>query len=235
MPSAGFQGRSKANLYGDFVQQVDASIGQIVAQLDKSKVSSNTLIIVTSDNGAPWEKWDSDAAAGHWADRPWRGQKADIQEGGHRIPFLARWPGVVKPGSTSSQTICLTDLFATAADVTGTTLTDSMGEDSYSLAGILRSTTTGPVREAVVHHSAQGLFSIRQGKWKLILGRGSGGFTTPVTVEPRRNEPIGELYDLQADPHEDRNLYIDKPDIVARLSELLSLYQQRGYSRHMQG
>lgn len=235
VPSTGFQGRSKANLYGDFVQQVDASIGQILAQLDKSKVSSNTLVIVTSDNGAPWEKRDSDEAAGHWADRPWRGQKADIQEGGHRIPFLARWPGVVKPGSTSSQTICLTDIFATAADVTSTTMTDSMGEDSYSLASILRGTTTGPVREAVVHHSAQGLFSIRQGKWKLILGRGSGGFTAPVKIEPRKNEPIGELYDLETDPHEDRNLYIDQPDTVARLSDLLSRYQRQGYSRRLRG
>jgi arylsulfatase A-like enzyme len=231
VPSKDFQGRSKAKLYGDFVQQVDASIGRIVDQLEKSGAASNTLLIVTSDNGAPWEKRDSDEAAGHWADRPWRGQKADIQEGGHRIPFLARWPGVVKAGSTSDQTICLTDIFATAAALTTTPMTSSMGEDSYSLLNVLNGSAKQSLREAIVHHSAQGLFSIRQGNWKLVLGRGSGGFTEPAKLQPAPGEPSGELYDLKTDPHEDQNLFSKRPQKAEELTSLLERYRRQGYSR----
>ncbi len=231
VPSKPFQGKSKSGLYGDFVEQVDASIGMILSALERGGKTKNTLVIVTSDNGAPWEARDAKEAAGHWANADWRGQKADIQEAGHRIPFLVRWPGRVKPGTVSNQTICLTDIFATIADVQGIPLTASMAEDSVSILPALEGRAKGPLREAVVHHSANGLFSIRQGDWKLVLGRGSGGFTDPAKIVPSAGEPAGELYNLRADPHEDRNLYAANPDIVTRLTGLLRKYEESGRSR----
>jgi arylsulfatase A-like enzyme len=193
-------------------------------------VASNTLIIVTSDNGAPWEKRDADEAAGHWADAKWRGQKSDIQEGGHRVPFIARWPARVKAGKTSSQILCHTDIFATVAELTGVNLTAGMAEDSYSFAPVLMG--AGKVRrEAVVHHAGNGMFSIRSGEWKLVFGRGSGGFTAPVKITPGPGEPEGELYDLKADPHEDSNLYAQKPEVVKRLSDLLHTWRTQDHSR----
>jgi arylsulfatase A len=231
VPSKPFKGRSKAGLYGDFVEETDASIGMILDALERTGKAKNTLVIVTSDNGAPWEERDAKEALGHWANAEWRGQKADIQEAGHRVPFLVRWPGRVKPGMVSRQTICLTDLFATLADVNGIRLTDGMAEDSVSLLPEFDGRQRGPLREAVVHHSANGMFSIRQGDWKLILGRGSGGFTAPVKIEPKPGELPGELYNLKTDPHEDRNVYDANPQIVARLSALLKRYQDSGRSR----
>jgi len=231
VPSEPFKKKSKAGLYGDFVQEVDASIGKILASLERTGKAQNTLVIVTSDNGAPWEKRDADEAAGHWANATWRGQKADIQEAGHRIPFLVRWPGRVKAGTVSNQTICLTDIFATVADIHRIPLTDGMAEDSVSLLPILEGRQRGPVREAVVHHAANGLFSIRQGDWKLVLGRGSGGFTEPIKMEPKPGEPAVELYNLKSDPHEDKNVQASNPRVVERLSAILKKYQDDGRSR----
>jgi arylsulfatase A-like enzyme len=230
VPSKPFQGKSKAGLYGDFVEEVDASIGRILASLERTGKAKNTLVIVTSDNGAPWETRDAREAAGHLANANWRGQKADIQEAGHRIPFMVRWPGQVKPGTVSDQTICLTDIFATVAQVEGIALTREMGEDSVSFLPVLTGKQKGPLREAVVHHSANGIFAIRQGDWKLVLGRGSGGFTAPVKIDPKPGEPTVELYNLKADPHEDKNVYDSHPQIVTRLSALLKKYQDDGRS-----
>jgi arylsulfatase A-like enzyme len=231
VPSKPFQGKSKAGLYGDFVEETDASIGKILAALERGGKARNTLVIVTSDNGAPWEPRDAKEADGHWANATWRGQKADIQEAGHRIPFLVRWPGQVKPGSVSPQTICLTDIFATLAAVNGIPLAPSMAEDSFNLLPLFQGRQKGAVRTAVVHHSANGLFAIRQGDWKLVLGRGSGGFTAPIKIEPAPGEPAGELYNLRLDPHEDRNLYNANPEIVARLTATLRHIQESGSSR----
>jgi arylsulfatase A-like enzyme len=231
VPSKPYQGKSKAGLYGDFVEETDASIGKILESLERTGKAKNTLVIVTSDNGAPWEERDSREAIGHWANATWRGQKADIQEAGHRVPFMVRWPGMVKPGTTSSQTICLTDVFATIAQIQGIPLTDTMGEDSVSLLNILTGKQRGAAREAVVHHSASGVFAIRQGDWKLVLGRGSGGFSAPVKIVPKPGEPTVELYNLLNDPHEDHNVYDSNPKIVARLTALLQRYQDAGHSR----
>lgn len=231
VPSKPFQGKSKAGLYGDFVEEVDASIGQILASLERTGKAANTIVIVTSDNGAPWEERDSREAAGHWANANWRGQKADIQEAGHRVPFMIRWSGHIKAGGVSSQTICLTDIFASLVELQGLRLPLNVAEDSISFAPALRGRDRMPLREAIVHHSAQGLFAIRQGDWKLVLGRGSGGFTAPAKIEPKPGEPAVELYNLRDDPHEDRNVYDSHPQIVAKLTALLKRYQDSGRSR----
>ena len=226
VPAKPFQGTSQAGLYGDFVQQVDASIGRII----DACAGTNTLIIVTSDNGAPWEPRDAQAAAGHQADANWRGQKSDIQEGGHRVPFIASWPGHIAPASISNQLICHTDLFATVAELTGAKLTAAMAEDSISFAPNLLG-QPGQPRKAIVHHAGNGMFAIRDREWKLVAGRGSGGFTSPAKIEAKPGEPAGELYHVLSDPHEDQNLYTEQPAVVDRLSSLLATWRKQGRSR----
>lgn len=230
-PLDAFKGKSNAALYGDFVTQVDDSVGRILKTLDDTRLGPNTLVCFTSDNGAYWHQVDIDET-GHRANARWRGMKADIYEGGHRIPFLARWPGRIRAGSQSVQLGCLTDLAATAAELTGQVLPRDAAEDSFSLMPALLGTkAVTPVRDAIVNHSSQGLFAIRQGPWKLALGRGSGGFTQPVTIAVKPGEPAGELYHLGDDPGETRNQWAEQPAVVARLTELLARYQREGRSR----
>jgi arylsulfatase A len=232
VPVPPFVGRSKAGLYGDFVAQVDDTFGQILRALDESGLADNTLVILTSDNGAHWTPEDK-ATWPHRANANWRGMKADIWDAGHRIPFLARWPGKIKPGTVSGQLGCLTDLMATAADIVDFKLPNDAAEDSYNLLPALLGRARSPIREAVVHHSNRGMFSIRMQNWKLELGLGSGGFSNPVQLDPAPGGPQGQLYDLAKDPAESENLYLQHPDVVARLTALLDRYRQQGYSRPM--
>lgn len=225
LPTDEFVGRSGAGPYGDFVTQVDDAIGQVLAALEASGAADNTLLFVTSDNGAHWLETDIEGY-GHRANGRLRGQKADIWEGGHRVPFIARWPGRVEAGAISGETIVLTDLLATVADVIGVQIPPDSGEDSYSILRVLEGADLeGPIREATVHHSMDGMFAIRKGDWKLILGLGSGGFTRPARIDPEPGEPPGQLYDLAVDPGENMNVYLEHPDIVDELTELLSRYR----------
>lgn len=230
LPTNQFRGRSKAGDYGDFVAQVDDTLGRVMRALDNAGLSGNTLLIFTSDNGAHWTPQDK-ARFAHRANANWRGMKADIWDAGHRIPFLARWPGKIGPGSTSDELGCLTDFMATVAEVVNVKLPNDAAEDSYSLLPALLGKKGKPIREAIVHHSSEGMFSIRQGEWKLELGLGSGGFSEPRRVEPRPGGPAGQLYNIAADPTESDNVYQKHPEIVARLTALLEKYKQQGYSR----
>ncbi len=231
MPTKEWQGKSKAGIYGDFVTQVDDVLGQIAKTLEETGQARNTVLIFTSDNGAHWTP-DDKSKFPHRANASWRGMKADIHDAGHRIPLIARWPAKIKPGQVSRQLGCLTDLMATAAELTGSSLPREAGEDSYSwLPAAVGSQPKTPLREAVVHHSAQGIFAIRRGDWKLCEGRGSGGFSTPVKIVPKPAEPVGELYDLKADPAETDNLYQKRPEIVGELKALLDKYRSDGRSR----
>lgn len=231
MPTPEFRGKTPVDWYGDFVAQVDASVGQIVGTIDAAGFKDDTLIVFTSDNGSHWPA-DQIAKFHHRANGPWRGQKSDIHEAGHRVPFLCRWPSRITPGATSEQTICLTDLLATFAAVVGASLPADAGPDSYNLLPALHQPDLEtPIREATVHHSGNGLFAIRQGPWKLVLGLGSGGFTAPARVPPKPGQPEGQLYNLQDDPGEQQNLWAQQPQIVQRLTALLERYQQQGYSR----
>lgn len=234
-PVGKFQGTSKAGAYGDFVQQVDWTVGQITKTLEKTHQVENTLLIFTSDNGSPGRDGTNMSGAtnsirryGHNPSFIYRGIKADIWEGGHRVPFIARWPGRIKPGSWSDATICLTDLLATVADIVGDELPRDAGEDSFSLLPFLMGTALdGPEREAVVHHSIDGLFAIRSGRWKLVEGAGSGGWSGKGDGLP------GQLYDMKADPGEQNNLYNDPghKDIINSLKALLARYKTQGRSR----
>ena len=232
VPIPEFEGKSGAGYYGDFTMQVDWSIGQVTDALKNAGVSDDTLIIVTSDNGSHWYQNDVDKF-GHRSNRHWRGQKADVWEGGHRIPFIARWPGQIDTKTVCEQTICLTDLLATVADITGEAV---IAEDSVSiLPALLDPNLEKPLHEAIVNHSASGVFAIRQGEWKLIQGLGSGGFSSPRIEEPEPDGPVGQLYNLADDPGETENLYLDRPEIVEQLSELLTEYQQQEYSNPEHG
>ena len=208
--------------------QVDASVGEIVGALDQNGLGDRTLLIVTSDNGAYWRPVEI-AQYGHRSNHHWRGMKGDIHEGGHRVPFIARWPGEIPAGAISDQVISHTDLMATFAAVVEAPLPPDAGDDSHNLLPVLRQDVPEtPVREATVHQSSWGMLAIRQGPWKLITGQGSGGFT-PVESTPA--DPPGQLYHLGDDPGETQNLYNEQPETVARLQALLDRYREQGRSR----
>ena len=226
LPMEQFRGKSMGGLYGDFVAQVDDAVGQVLSAIDRAGLADNTLVIFTSDNGPVWYPEDV-KKFGHSAAGPWRGMKGDIWEAGHRMPFIARWPGKIAAGSQCDQTICFTDMMATFASASGKPLAPSEGEDSYDLLPLMMGRKiTGSLREATVMESSQGVLAIRQGDWKLIPHLGSGGFTRPATVKPSPGGPIGQLYNLADDPGEMRNLYDREPQIVQRLKALLEKYQR---------
>jgi arylsulfatase A len=169
---------------------------------------------------------------GHNPSSVFRGFKADIFEGGHRVPFIAKWPGKIPPGSASDEVICLTDLMATAAEIVDYDLPDSAAEDSVSILPVLLSKNYNkPLREATVHHSINGSFSIRKGKWKLELCPGSGGWSSPRpnSKEAKALPPI-QLYNLETDIKEKTNLQHKHPDIVSQLTKLLQSYVDQGRS-----
>ena len=226
VPAAEWRGRSGLNPYADFVMQTDAGVGRVLAALDEAGIAANTLVIFTSDNGcAPAAGLDALERMGHFPSARRRGFKSDIWDGGHRIPFLARWPGRIPPGSRTGQLTCLTDLLATCADILDATLPDNAGEDSVSMLPAMLGTAAGPLREAAVHHSIDGAFAIRRGPWKLALCGGSGGWSKPP------GPPAGvQLYQMSADEGERRNLADAEPATVARLTALLERYVADGRS-----
>ena len=232
LPLKQYQGKSRAGRYGDYVVETDAMLGKIMQALKETGVADNTLLIFTSDNGADWKPEDI-AQFEHRANAEWRGEKADIWEAGHRIPFIARWPGHIKPNSISNELGSLTDFTATVAAIDGISLPHNAAEDSFDLLPALLGKNDKPIRNTIVDESSDGMLTIRQGNWKLEEGLGSGGFSFPVRVEPAPGGPAGQLYDLASDPHEMHNLYQERPEIVQRLSKLLESYQKQGYTRPM--
>ena len=232
LPIKEFQGKTGLGPYTDFVCQCDAVVGQIMKTLEKSNLSENTIFIFASDNGcSPMANFEHLKKMGHNPSYIFRGYKADIYEGGHRIPFIVRWPSHVKAGTSCEDTICLTDLLATVADIMGEKLPDNAGEDSFSLLENLLGYPEKPTRGAVVHHSINGSFSIRQGKWKLELCPGSGGWSYPRPQEAKAlNLPRIQLYDLSQDIAERQNLQAQHPDVVYRITNLLQQYVENGRS-----
>jgi len=236
-PAGQFKGKSKAGAYGDFICQVDHVAGRVIDALERNGLTGNTLVIFASDNGSPGRdgtnmsgKTNSVRRFGHNPSYIYRGIKADAWDGGHRVPFIARWPGRIKPGSVSDETICHVDLMATCAAILGYDLPPNAGEDSYNILPALTGRNLNkPIREATVHHSGNGMFAIRQGKWKLILGRGSGGWSGQGKPE----DPPVQLYDMSMDVSERTNLSTEYPDIVEGLTRLLQKYKVQGHSRPM--
>jgi arylsulfatase A len=229
MPTPEFRGKSGAGWYGDFTVQTDAAVGEVLQALDEMKLSENTLVIVTSDNGAHWLAEDITKFE-HRANGFWRGQKADIWEGGHRVPFIARWPGKVPPGSVSGELVGLVDFMATTAAILDYTLPANAAEDSFNFLPLLLG-KPGTIRAALVHQSLNGSLAIREGDWKLCFELGSGGFTAPAKINPTPDGPRGQLYNLASDPSESNNLWLDQPEIVQRLTARFERYKKEGRSR----
>ncbi|HVW01351.1 MAG TPA: arylsulfatase [Planctomycetaceae bacterium] len=236
-PTPEWRGKSGLNPYADFVMQTDASIGAVLDALDRQGIAENTLVFLASDNGcSPQAKYDELVPKGHNPSYHFRGTKADIFEGGHRIPFIVRWPARVKAGTRTDQPVCLTDLLATCAEILGERLPANAGEDSVSLLPVLEGRATAPVREAVVHHSIDGSFAIRQGRWKLELCPDSGGWSEPRPGTPAaRGLPPAQLYDLSADVSETHNVADEHPEVVERLTQLLEKYVAGGRSTPGEG
>ena len=232
VPTPEWKGKSGLGDYGDFVMQTDAVVGDILAALEKNGLAKNTLVVFTSDNGcSPAAGTEKLEAQGHFASAQYRGYKADIWDGGHRVPFFVRWPGKVKPGSQSAQLICHTDLLATCAELLSVPLPETAAEDSISFLPKLLGTGKDSLRESIVHHSIQGKFAIRQGNWKLEFCPGSGGWGKPGDPEAtNKGLPPVQLYDLSHDIAETKNLAAERPEIVVRLTRLLESYMAEGRS-----
>jgi len=231
-PNIAFKGRSQAGDYGDFVVEVDDTVGQIMSVLDKTGLAQNTLLIVTSDNGPERIMIKRKTEYEHYSASLFLGCKRDNWEGGHRVPFITRWPGRVPAGTTSAEVICLTDFMATAAALRGTTLPPNAGEDSYNLLPVLTGEKLArPLRDATVHHSSGGEFAIRQGRWKLLLHAGSGGnnYRNDSAYASYFEKPV-QLYDLVADAGETRNVAESNPEVVATLTDLMKRYVLTGRS-----
>lgn len=218
VPSKDWQGKSELGAYGDFVMETDNVLGEVSKALEKNGLTDNTLIIFTSDNGASKAaNITALAEKGHQVSAHMRGSKADLWDGGHRVPFIVRWPVLVKESSKSNELICLTDLFATISEVTKTSLPANGAEDSFSFLPALIKEPIKSERKGVIHHSISGHFGYRQGKWKLLLAKGSGGWTAPREKDVIENTPIAQLYNLETDPSETTNLYKSEPEIVQQL------------------
>ncbi|MFO0803420.1 MAG: arylsulfatase [Gemmataceae bacterium] len=232
LPTKDWQNKSGLNPYADFVMATDQAVGDVLAALKTNGVEDNTLVIFTSDNGcSPMADFPVLLKLGHNPNHVFRGHKADIFEGGHRVPFIARWPGKITAGSKSERLVCLTDIMATFAEVTGAKLSDAAAEDSFSFANAWTGSKEEPRREGFVVQSSNGSFAIREGKWKLCRCPGSGGWSDP---KPGSKDEVGlpavQLYDLSTDIGEKMNLQAKHPEIVARLTKQLEKWTAEGRS-----
>lgn len=232
VPSPDWQGKSELGKYGDFVMETDNVVGEISKALEKHGLVENTVVIFTSDNGAsPAANFPALVEKGHYVSAHMRGSKADLWDGGHRIPFIVRWPGQIKAGGTSDQLICLTDLFATIGEITQTPLPTNGAEDSFSFLPALSGKSINAERKGVIHHSNRGYFGYRQGKWKLLLAKGSGGWSSPKEEEVTEGTSVAQLYDLESDPGETTNLYEKEPEMAQKLLKDLESDIWSGYTR----
>ncbi len=238
LPAKQFVGRSQAGPLGDFIIEFDHVVGELMATLDRLNLADNTLVILSSDNGPEIVATRVREDYGHESARPWRGLKRDNWEGGHRVPFIARWPGKIPAGTTSDETICLTDIMATCAAIVGAQLPADAAEDSFNLLPALTGERQdAPIRPFVLHQTMTNKLAIRSGRWKLLDHPGSGGndYQAQPCLRPYRlpdtaPDAPGQLYDLVADPGETRNLYFQHPDVVSRLQRLLQDAKRTGRS-----
>jgi len=252
-PAPRFKGTSQCGLYGDFIHELDWAVGEVVKCLEENGVADNTLVIFTSDNGGMFNIGGQDAwDAGHRLNGELLGFKFGAWEGGHRIPFIAKWPGKIKAGSVSKQLLCNVDMVATMAALTGVTVKDGHARDSVNLLPALTGDPQEPIRETLVlaPHKPQCL-SVRKGKWMYIGAKGSGGFTQKKRGEHafggaaaiayagyensdiengkiKADAPPAQLYDLKNDLRQTTNLYREHPELVAELDALLKTYAPKG-------
>ena len=236
-----FKGKTEAGPHGDFIFEMDTIVGELLKTLDDLGVADNTLVMFASDNGPEVPTViDMRKTYQHDGARPWRGVKRDQWEGGHRTPFIVRWPGKVEAGTTSDQLLSLTDVMATLAEITGNRLPDDAAEDSTSmLAVLLGAQGDKPLRRYLLQQTMSLAMSIRDGKWKYLDHKGSGGNNynragpwgmKPYALKDTDPDALGQLYDLETDPGETNNLYSTHPEIVAALKAQLEGFKESGRS-----
>ncbi|MDB4778069.1 arylsulfatase [bacterium] len=233
VPTKEWEGKSGLNRHADFVMQTDDSFGQVMAALEANGFLENTIVICSSDNGTsgPTSKIEQLKDLGHFPSGYLRGSKADIWDGGHRVPFIVHWPKIIEPESRCEQIVCLTDVFATAAQLSGFEMTNDCGEDSISFLPLLKGQETLDGRKNVIHHSVSGRFAIRAGDWKLALCSGSGGWSAPKDRAATGNgNPKWQLYNLKQDLGEQNNLYEKHSEKAEELMELLKTQVTNGRS-----
>ncbi len=235
-----FRGKTRAGPHGDFIAQFDHIVGELMSELEKHGIADNTLVILSSDNGPEVTSvLHMRADHGHDGAKPWRGVKRDAWEGGHRVPFILRWPGRVKAGATSEQLASLTDIMATVAAITGAALPHDAAEDSFNLLPALEGKAAEPIRPYLITQSFGGArtLNLRKGTWKYLAHPGSGGNNydknelKPYALPETDPQAPAQLYDLAIDPGETTNLYSKKPDIVKELQALLENSLSTGRSR----
>jgi arylsulfatase A len=229
VPVPPFKGSSGLNPYADFVVQVDHHMGQLLASVQEIGLDRNTLVIFTSDNGcSPEANFELLTQRHHDPSAGYRGHKADIYEGGHRVPLIVRWPGRIAAGRRTRALACLTDIYATLEAITGQTRRTLGGEDGYSLLPVFKGKDESG-RDALISHSIGGSFAIRQGPWKLCLSAGSGGWSAPrENVAKKEGLPPMQLFNLAHDPGEHENLLSKDPARVETLLLLLARQVERG-------
>ena len=229
VPVPPFKGASGINPYADFVQQMDHHMGDLIAAVKAAGIDENTMIIFTSDNGcSPEGNFEVLGKNGHDPSGVYRGHKADIYEGGHRVPLIVRWPGKVVAGVKRQDLACLTDIYTTFEEITGQERKALGGEDGYSLWPVLNGKSK-TARESLISHSIGGSFAIREGFWKLCLCRGSGGWSAPrENVAKKEGLLEMQLFNLEADPGETKNLLKDEPKKVKELLALLDKQVKEG-------
>ncbi|MGM0572877.1 MAG: sulfatase-like hydrolase/transferase, partial [Bacteroidota bacterium] len=226
-----WQGKSGLNDHADFVMQTDHTVGQIVEAIDAAGLRENTLVVFTSDNGTsgPTSNIEELKEMGHNPSWILRGSKADIWDGGHRVPFIARWPGITEAGSQSGELICLTDFMPSIADIIEYKLPVDAAVDGVSFRTILSGNGLKRNRPEVVHHSISGKFAIRSEKWKLVLCAGSGGWSAPGDKAAREQGlPNIQLYNMERDIKEQKNLQAQHPEIANELTKTLETFVENG-------
>ena len=234
-PGGKFKGITGISPYADFLVETDWAVSEIMKALKDTDQADNTVVFFTCDNGtSPKANFPQLDTAGVHLNVNWRGWKADAYEGGHRVPFIVRWPGQVKPGTRSTQTITLTDIMASCAGILGAELPANTAEDSVSLLPVLRGKKMEkPLHDVVIHHSGSGHFAIRKAQWKLLLCRGSGGWSPPRETEAAKKKlPMLQLYDLANDPKESKNLHAQYPNKVKELVSDLAKAFRNGRTTH---
>ena len=227
LPSKEFQGKSKAGAYGDYTMQVDAMVGKITKALKDAKVDKHTIVMFSSDNGPVW--WDDSVEKyGHSAVGELAGMKGDAWEGGHRMPFIVKWPNVVQPNAVNDKLISFTDLLSTLAELNQEPLAGNDGEDSQSFLPLLKNNDHPATRNTFIHQSTKRFFSIRKGSWKYIDGQGAGGFSDGYNPALKnRDEFPGQLYNLSKDIGEENNLFeIEKEKREELSKELKAMTSQ---------
>jgi arylsulfatase A-like enzyme len=244
VPHPRFTG-SRYGKYGDFIRELDWSVGEIMATLDRLKLADKTLFIFTSDNGGVVNPGNPNASeamrAGLKINGELRGGKHSEWEGGFREPFIVRWPGRVPANTVSEQVICLNDLVATCASLFGATLPKGQAEDSFDVLRAFTEAKPGPpVRDHVILQAANATYAIRMGDWKLVERAGAPTFESvrnkrkAAATEKKRKTAAArpdELYNLRNDPGETRDVAAEHPEVVAKLKKLLNEARERGFTR----